>query len=219
MKKFIRSARSDYMKNRFLKFVLFSIVCSVLLLISCDKTKTDATPPIFSVPFVDPDKVVSFVGFGSDFHDGTFCPNYEVTVNGLDVEVFSASAGTIKRIDSNREKDPHNPAQDDFEIGVVPFKNSRYMIIYDHVKNLPPNIVVGAKLQPGDLLGNVGYWSMGIGRTEFQVNKYSDYRHRGAELSICPEKFGTEAFNDAMRVAHAKGPISPYVCMRETAIP
>ena len=210
------------MKNQLSKFAIIFLTYYALLLMSCEKKdeitpeKKDETPPILSVPFVDVSKTVLFISFGEVLSKNQENPAYEIHVNSNDAIVFSASAGVIERISSNAEESPGYPSQDDFEIFVRPFKNSIYLIIYDHVRNLLPNIIVGAKLTPGDVLGNVGLMG-NVGRIELQINKHLD-NHQ--EISLCPKQFGTDAFNNAMEEARTRSIVVPSaVCLKETVIP
>ena len=187
-------------------FAIIFIACTTLLT-SCKK---DETPPILSVPFVDVGRIVTFINFGAPHpvDSSRDNPNYDVHVDGPDVKVFSASEGIIERINWQEE-------DSDYELEVQPYKNSIYKLIYDHVRNLPPNIVKGAKLYPGDELGTVG-GSGGVGgHVELQINSNSDRN----VISHCPKQFGTEAFNNAMEEACNKNGLYPDVCLKETAIP
>ena len=204
--------------KKFLKFAIICFASSALLLVSCGKEEKDETPPVLSVPFIDVSRTVKFISFGESLGEYENC-NYEIHVDGEDTDVFSASAGVITKIHNNAVGKPGDPGQADFEISVQPSKNSIYTVIYDHVKNLPPNIVVGASVAPGDRLGTVGHWSAGVGRTEFQINKTISFKDH-QDVSLCPHQFGTPAFNAAMEVACNNGHLfSTAVCMRETVIP
>ena len=200
----------------------FSIVCPSLLLMSCGREdEVDNTPPVLSVPFIDVTKTVRFLAFGEPLREDVYNCTYEIHVNSNDAKVYSVSAGVIDRIASNATgKKPGDASQDDFEISVRPYKNSIYAIIYDHVRNLPARIAVGAKLAPGDELGTVGFRGVSEGRIELQINKNFDSSHA---IALAPQQFGTPVFNDAMEQARllsfeACGTPSA-VCLMDTVIP
>lgn len=69
----------------------------------------------------------------------------------------------------------------DYEIMTQPTKNSNYMVIYDHIKNV--TLKKDDEITAGQPLGTVGSWNGNLGRTELMIVSISD------KMSYCPFKF------------------------------
>lgn len=189
----------------------------------------DDPPPVFSVApvdityqpgtgrygVVDPNSPM-MLPFGAILETGVLSPAIEYFTI-LNANVRASSEGIVV---SAR---PNPGSRTDFEIHVKPFAQSRYLIVYDHIKNLV--ISEGDRVAAGTVLGQIGDWDHDTGRIELQINVNQD---GSGELSYCPTNFGTAAFNsqneallraaNAVRVDSGRDPW-PAVCLVETVAP
>jgi hypothetical protein len=154
------------------------ILSAIILFVSCSKDKKDETPPQLTVPFINTAKTDRFWPFGSEIAPGKYNCAYEITVTDANLDVVTSSGGKVYAVRAN-DNFP------DYEIDIIPYANSVYHLIYDHVKN--PLVSVGQQLNAGDILGKVGDGA----RTELQIN---DDR---IGKSVCPSQFGNAVFNNA----------------------
>ncbi|HNF10559.1 MAG TPA: hypothetical protein PLC44_03520 [Saprospiraceae bacterium] len=183
------------MKNNYVAVILIS---SILINTSChkDDVKQDETPPILSCTPVALSTVSSFIAFGADLSATQKNPAFEYLVNSDSVHVRISSSGKVERIFLN-----DNFA--DYEIWIMPFSNSVYRIIYDHVTGV--SVKEGVILNAGEIIGTVGIGN----RTELQINKVINK----SELAYCPFNFGTKEFIEAHKL------ISTSWCLQDTVVP
>ncbi len=194
-----------------------------------DNPPPDDPPPIFSVApvdityqpgtgrygVVDPNSPM-MLPFGAILETEVLSPAIEYFTR-LNADVRASAGGDVVGV--NR-----NPApQTDFEIHIKPFAQSRYLVVYDHIKN--PTIAQGDRINAGTILGKIGDWDHDTGRIELQINVTQEDR---SELSFCPTNFGTAVFNsqheallraaNTVRVDTGRDPW-PAVCLVETMVP
>lgn len=160
----------------------FIILSSLIILASCSKDKKDETAPQLTVPFINTTKTDKFWPFGSEIGPNKFSCAYEITVTDANLDVVTSCGGKVVAVRAN-DNFP------DYEIDIIPYPNSVYHIIYDHIKN--PQVNEGQQLNAGDVLGKVGDGA----RTELQIN---DDR---IGKSVCPSQFGNATFNNAFEQA------------------
>jgi len=144
--------------------------------INCSK-KIDETPPVLSVVPVDLSHLTDYIAFGGELSPNRYSPAFEYYLDNESAKVFSCCDGTVDRIMLN-DNFP------DYEVFIEPFPNSKWLVIYDHVKEV--NFSAGDQVKAGDVLGIVGVGN----RTELQINDNGNNK----ELSLCPFNFGTENF-------------------------
>ncbi len=178
---------------RVLQTILLSLGAT---LAACQGTTTtpnnNAAAPILSVPIVDLASLNDFLPFGVSSSAGRLNPTYELRTTSDTVSVRAAGPGTVINILANPEADS--------EIHIRPTGAADYLIIYDHVVSL--RIAVGQSVAAGQVLGRIGRWVPGIGRTELQVNRGSGQ----STVALCPRDFGTADFNTAHDAAIGRFP-------------
>lgn len=179
-------------------------------LAACKGTSTsppiDASLPVLSVPVVDLARLNDFLPFGLSSSPGRLNPTYELRTTSDTVSVRAAGPGTVINILANPEGDS--------EIHMRPSGAADYLIIYDHVVAL--QIVLGQSVSAGQVLGRVGLWVPGVGRTELQVNRGSGQ----SAVALCPRDFGTAAFNAAHDAAFGRFPArGASVCLTNLVQP
>ena len=132
---------------------------------ACDRLSgPDDTPPVLSVPMVDLSTIRYFHPFGATLPgSGVQNPAYELILLGTDLEIRAVAPGIVTRIAEN------DPSQGDYELHVRPSRSSRYLVIYDHVKDL--RVREGDRVEPGAVLGRIGNWSSTEGRVELQIGR------------------------------------------------
>lgn len=167
---------------------------------------TTSQPPVLSVPVVDLAIVNDFLPFGFS-SSGRINPTYELRTTGETAAVRAAGPGTVVDI-------LFNPTENDSEVHVRPPDAPEYMVIYDHVISL--QVAVGQPVAAGQLLGTVGFFARGIGRTELQVNRTTGQN----TVALCPREFGTADFNAAHDAAFARFPArGASVCLASSVQP
>lgn len=194
-----------------------------------DNPPPDDPPPIFSVApvdityqpgtgrygVVDPNSPM-MLPFGAILETGVLSPAIEYfTIFNTDVR--ASAEGIVVSIR------PNSGSRADFEIHIKPFAQSRYLVVYDHIKT--PTIAQGDRINAGTILGKIGDWDHDTGRIELQINVTQEDR---SELSFCPTNFGTADFNskheallraaNVVRVDAGRDPW-PAVCLVETVVP
>lgn len=180
-------------------YTFAAILISFLLpTTSCNKddAKLDDTPPILSYTPVAISTINSFIAFGTDLSATQKNPAFEYFVNSDSVRVRATSAGKVERIFLN-DNFP------DYEIWIMPFSNSVYRIIYDHVASVL--VKEGTTIKAGETIGTVGTGN----RTELQINKIVNK----SELAYCPFNFGTIEFIEAHKM------INTTWCLQDTVVP
>lgn len=125
----------------------------------------------------DQDKV--FLEFGAKVMgpDGEkTLPTFEYrTIEGA--TVYAAADGYVTNLEYQSETD-------DYEILIAPVKqNSVWYVSHDHVKGV--SLKVGDRVTAGQVLGTVGSWFGGLGRTELMIGRSNS--GRGATY-YCPFK-------------------------------
>lgn len=167
---------------------------------------TNPPVPVLSVAAVDLALVNDFLPFGY-VSSGRVNPAYELRTSGEGAPVRAASPGTVVGIRDN-------PVEGDSEIEVSPPNASGYALIYDHVLAL--EVATGQTVAAGQVLGRVGRFIPGVGRTELQVNRTSG----GSTVALCPRDFGTAEFNAAHDAAFARFPArGASVCLASSVVP
>jgi len=171
-------------------------------------TTDDASVPVLSRPIVDLTQLTDFKPFGLSEGAGHINPTYELRTRGDTTSVQAAGPGTVINILAN-------PAPDsDSEIHIRPPGAPDYLIIYDHVVSL--RVVVGQSVTAGQVVGRIGPWVPGVGRTELQVNRGSG----PSAVALCPRDFGTADFNAAHDAALARFPTrGANVCLMSSVQP
>jgi hypothetical protein len=173
---------------------------------ACGDPAPDEPPPVLSQPMIDLGHVVEFLPFGATLSgSGALNPAYELRTDVDTVQVVAVSAGVVVAIRAND--------QGDSEIEIRPTRDSIYAVIYDHVREAA--VGVGTSVQPGTVLGRIGAWSPGQGRTELQIN-----RDGSPTLALCPVQFGTPQFNTAhFDALVATSPTATTLCVRDSVVP
>jgi len=179
-------------------------------LAACQGTSTSpdniASAPILSVPIVDLASLSDFLPFGASTSPGRLNPTYELRTTSDTVSVRAAGPGTVINILANAEADS--------EILIRPTGAADYLIIYDHVVSL--RVAVGQSVAAGQVLGRIGRWIPGVGRTEIQVNRGSGQN----AVALCPRDFGTADFNAAHDAAFGRFPTrGARVCVTNSVQP
>jgi hypothetical protein len=155
---------------------------------------------------IDLAHVVELLPFGAALPgSGVLNPTYELRTDDDTLDVVAVSPGVVVAIRGND--------QGDSEIETRSSGDSIYAVIYDHVREL--DVAVGASVQPGTVLGRIGAWSPGQGRTELQIN-----RDGSPTLALCPVQLGTPQFNTAHFDAMvATSPTATTLCVRDSVVP
>jgi len=179
-------------------------------LAACQGTSTsppiNASVPILSVPIVDLASLNDFFPFGFSTIPGRLNPTYELRTTSDTISVRAAGPGTVINILANPEADS--------EIHIRPSGAADYVIIYDHVVAL--RIAMGQVVVAGQVLGRIGRWVAGVGRTELQVNRGSGQN----AVALCPRDFGTADFNAAHDAAFGRFPTrGAHVCVTNSVQP
>ena len=177
---------------------------------ACSGTSTSppigTAAPVLSVPIVDLALVNDFLPFGFSQSPGRLNPTYEIRTVSDTVSVRAAGPGTVISILANPEGDS--------EIHIRPADAPDYLIIYDHVAS--PQIGMGQSVTAGRILGRIGPWVPGIGRTELQVNRGNGQN----AVALCPKDFGTAAFNAAHDATFGRFPTrGASVCLTTSVQP
>lgn len=191
------------------------IVCGGTTLAACGgggtsptTPTTDAAVPVLSVPIVDLTLLSDFKPFGFSVIAGRLNPTYDLYTTGDTTSVFAAGPGTVVNILANQAPDT------DSEVHIRPSGAPDYLIIYDHVASL--EVGLGQSVTAGQVIGRIGPWVPGVGRTELQVNRGSA---QGA-VALCPREFGTAAFNAAHDAAFTRFPArGGNVCLTSSVQP
>lgn len=169
----------------------------------------------------DPNDRWCFNAFGSSAVPGKQVPSFDYKV-AAGATVSAATAGTVMRVD--RETNALYP--DEFEIETRASRDSSYLIIYDHVKNL--RVGTGSVVEAGTVLGTAGIHTSNpnvFGRIELQINRVTERTPIQKSVPICARTLGTERFNqlnDAALAAHnSANPASAAasVCVADTVQP
>ncbi len=186
------------------------LVSLVATLAGCGGSSTtppiDDRVPVLSVPIVDLALLTDFLPFGISLSPGRLNPTFELRTAGDTVSVRAAGPGTVINILGNPEADA--------EIHVRPTDAPDYLIIYDHI--VSPQIGIGQSVTAGQVLGRIGPWVPGMGRTELQVNHGSGQ----SAVALCPRNFGTAAFNAAHDAAFGRFPArGASVCVTNSVQP
>lgn len=167
---------------------------------------TNPPVPVLSVPAVDLAALNDFLPFGY-VSSGHVNPAYELRTSGESVPVRAAGPGTVVAIRDN-------PVEGDLEIEVSPPNAAGYALIYDHVLAL--EVATGQTVAAGQVLGRVGRFIPGVGRTELQVNRTAG----GSTVALCPRDFGTAEFNAAHDAAFGRFPArGNSVCLAASVVP
>ncbi len=191
--------------------VLQTILVSLgTTLAACSGTSTppviDDSAPVLSVPIVDLALLNDFLPFGLSRSPGRLNPTYELHTAGDTVSVRAAGPGTVINILANAEPDS--------EIHIRPSGAANYLIVYDHVVSL--KVGMGQSVAAGQVLGRIGPWVPGVGRTELQVNRGSGQ----SAVALCPRDFGTAEFNAAHDAAFGRFPSRGVsVCLTNSVQP
>ncbi len=191
--------------------VLQTILVSLgTTLAACSGTSTppgiDDSVPVLSVPIVDLALLNDFLPFGLSRSPGRLNPTYELHTTGDTVSVRAAGPGTVINILANAEPDS--------EIHIRPTGAANYLIVYDHVVAL--KVGMGQSVAAGQVLGRIGPWVPGVGRTELQVNRGSGQ----SAVALCPRDFGTAEFNAAHDAAFGRFPArGASVCLTNSVQP
>lgn len=151
-----------------------------------------SSPPVFSVPIVDLSLLNDFLPFGFSDGAGHLNPAYELRTAGDTTMVRAAGPGTVVNVMTNPESD--------FEVHVRPPDAADYLVVYDHLVAL--QVAVGQSVAAGQVLGRIGNYLPGVGRTELQINRGS-----GQDAAArCPREFGTAEFNASHDTAFRRFP-------------
>jgi hypothetical protein len=146
-----------------------------------------------------------FLPFGSS-SAGRVNPTYELRTIGDTMSVRAAGPGTVIDIMTNPESD--------LEVHIRPPDAPDYLVIYDHLVAL--QVAAGQSVAPGQVLGRIGNFLPGVGRTELQVNKGSNQDI----VARCPREFGTASFNAAHDTAFSRFPSrGASVCLTDSVKP
>ncbi len=101
-----------------------------------------------------------FVEFGgSKDEDSKIIPHFNYYIP-LETEIFSVSDGVIDSVIYQEEGN-------DYEVYVKPFRESHWLINYDHIINV--DVKVGDTIEAGSFLGTPAQSSPGIGMVEIQL--------------------------------------------------
>ncbi|MBT3181564.1 MAG: peptidoglycan DD-metalloendopeptidase family protein [Deltaproteobacteria bacterium] len=100
-----------------------------------------------------------FTVFGDLLNGTTLNPTFEYKPDATS-NVISMTGGTVSAVEFD---DEHN----DYAVTVIPVDSKGWIISYDHVLDL--DVSEGNSISAGDIIGTVGGWYEGIGRTEIQV--------------------------------------------------
>ena len=168
-------------------------------------TVREVANPVFSAPFVSLDQAVSFYAFGVPLPSGVQNPTYEIETADGTAGVFAVSEGRVLDVLPN--------SQGDSTVTVLPFDESVWVLIYDHVRNV--RVARGDQLTPGLPLGTVGLLNNGRGRTELQINQYV----ATPVLAYCPSQFGTAEFNAGIESVARRLSGNANVCLASTVAP
>lgn len=192
---------------RVLQTILVSLGAT---LAACRGTSTSPTAaasvPVLSAPIVDLALLNDFLPFGFSRTPGRLNPTYELYTTGDTASVRAAGPGTVINILANPEADS--------EVHIRPSDAADYLIIYDHVVSL--QIAMGQSVAAGQVLGRIGPWVPGVGRTELQVNRGSGQ----SAVALCPKDFGTADFNAAHDAAFGRFPTrGATVCLTNSVQP
>lgn len=93
-----------------------------------------------------------------------------------DADVLSAIDGVVTKVD-------YQSNTQDYEILIQPEENSQWTLGQDHINN--PRVTKGNRVKAGDILGKVGSFGEGLGRTEIMLWKSSSTRPE----THCPLKY------------------------------
>ena len=168
----------------------------------------DAAAPVLSVPIVDLTLLNDFRPFGFSVVAARLNPTYDLYTTGDTTSVLSAGPGTVVNILANQAPDT------DSEIHIRPSGAPDYLIIYDHIVLL--EVGLGQSVTAGQVIGRIGPWVPGAGRTELQVNRGSGQ----SAVALFPREFGTAAFNAAHDAALTRFPArGGSVCLTSSVQP
>jgi hypothetical protein len=137
-----------------------------------------------------PDDRWCFNAFGTTAIPGKVIGSFDYKV-AAGSEVVAASAGTVERVSDKESAD----FPGEFEIHIRPSPGSKYLVIYDHVKDIA--VAVGQEVVAGARLGTAGIHRTDpkrFGRVELQLNYFPNPRELRETTILCPARFGTPEF-------------------------
>lgn len=210
-------------------FLLFIMALSVaMVLAGCSKNDKEVAtgPPVFTVTPVDiafnpADSsygVIPFIApvilpFGEPlggYMEYTRAIEYYPTIGA---PVRAVTDGIVDSIID----DQVYPGE--YEIQVVSYPESEYLVIYHHVQSL--KVLVGSYVDAGDTLGEAGNYSYEVARTGIEVS----IGQGSNERAYCPLNFGDSAFVEHHRQLlneyNRRGfsPAYDTLCLRDYVIP
>ena len=134
----------------------------------------------FDFPTAKLREALIFTVFGDVLSGTTLNPTFEYKAKEGS-SVTSISDGTVVSIGYDSDNS-------DYSVGVTPTDASSWLISYDHVLDVA--VAEGAAVSSGDVIGKIGTWYGGIGRTEIQIFKESN------GLSYCPFTYFDSSLTD-----------------------